>query len=104
MLEHIQRVWEGAQGAYPVTLAFLGLAQTLLIAGLNAACTKVFSLLLALMVADQTLYCFMCVLAKQLPAKVPLQSNSQPLPLLGMLALGHLNYEMVCCSHTWASR
>ena len=104
MLEHIQRVWEGAQGAYPVTLAFLGLTETLLIAGVNVACTKVFSLLLALTIADQTLYCFMRVLAKQLPAKFPLQNNSKPLPLLGMLALGQSNYEMVRCSRTWASR
>ena len=48
MLEHVQRVWEGAQGAYPVTLAFLGLTETLIIAGVNEACMKVFSLLLAL--------------------------------------------------------
>ncbi|KAL0029746.1 hypothetical protein WJX79_007038 [Trebouxia sp. C0005] len=40
MLEHIQRVWEGGQGAYPVTLAFLGLTETLLIAGVNEACVK----------------------------------------------------------------
>ncbi len=43
MLEHIQRVWEGGQGAYPVTLAFLGLTETLLIAGVNDACMKVLS-------------------------------------------------------------
>ncbi len=67
MLEHVQRVWEGAQGAYPVTSAFLGLTETLLIAGVNEACVKVFSLLLALKFADQTLCCLKCVVAKQLP-------------------------------------
>ncbi|DBA87051.1 TPA: hypothetical protein ACH3X2_005293 [Trebouxia sp. C0005] len=43
MLEHIQRVWEGGQGAHPVTLeslASLGLTEILLIAAVNEACVK----------------------------------------------------------------
>ena len=41
MLEHAQRAWEGAQGQYPVTLAFLGLTEALVLAGVNEACVKV---------------------------------------------------------------
>ncbi len=104
MLEHIQRVWEGGQGAYPVTLAFLGLTETLLIAGVNEACVKVFSLLLALKSTDLTCVVSCACLLRQLPEVVLFQSNSQPLPLLGMSALGHSSYETVCCSHMWASR
>lgn len=41
MLKHVQRVWEGAAGVYPVTTAFLSLTETLVIAGVNKACVKV---------------------------------------------------------------
>ena len=41
MLKHVQRVWEGAAGAYPITTAFLSLTETLVIAGVNEACVKV---------------------------------------------------------------
>ena len=36
-----QRVWEGALGRYPVTMAFLTLTQTLVVAGVNQDCVKV---------------------------------------------------------------
>ena len=41
VLEHAQRVWEGALGRYPVTMAFLTLTQTLVVAGVNQDCVKV---------------------------------------------------------------
>ena len=41
VLKHVQRVWEGAAGTYPITAAFLSLTETLVIAGVNEACVKV---------------------------------------------------------------